>query len=196
VANQVINAAHQRTADAITAAAVRLLAERSDASMDEIAQAAGVGRATLYRYFPTREGLVASLRHAAVEDLRQRLADAGLEQCAVEEAVARVVRAVLTGGMRWAFLTRERPAPDESHAGPVVVFIRNVLERGVREGLLRPDLTLDVQLVLFRHGLSAGIELITSGGRGFEETAAAVTAFALDGLGSPSHAASTSERRV
>jgi len=42
-------------------AAVRLLGERPDASMQEVADASGVGRTTVYRHFPNREELVRGL---------------------------------------------------------------------------------------------------------------------------------------
>ena len=49
----------QRNRDALVAAAERVMGRRGlDAPLDEIAMAAGVGNATLYRHFPTRRDLV------------------------------------------------------------------------------------------------------------------------------------------
>ncbi|MEV0347284.1 helix-turn-helix domain-containing protein [Nonomuraea sp. NPDC050680] len=42
----------RRTRSAILDATARVLGRRSDAAMAEIADEAGVGRATLYRHFP------------------------------------------------------------------------------------------------------------------------------------------------
>jgi AcrR family transcriptional regulator len=64
----------RRNRDAVLAAAVRVLAERPEASMREIAEASGFGRTTLYRHFPHRDDLVRALygrvfetAHAIVE---------------------------------------------------------------------------------------------------------------------------------
>jgi hypothetical protein len=46
---------------AIRGAAARVPGRRPDAAMAEIADDAGVGRATLYRHFPTRESLPQSV---------------------------------------------------------------------------------------------------------------------------------------
>ncbi|MET0193174.1 MAG: TetR/AcrR family transcriptional regulator [Hyphomicrobiaceae bacterium] len=52
----------QRNRDMILEAAHRILVEKgATASLDEIAQAAGVGNGTLYRHFPTRVALVAEV---------------------------------------------------------------------------------------------------------------------------------------
>jgi AcrR family transcriptional regulator len=48
--------AHNR--EAILAAALGALTESADASLNSIAKRAGVANATLYRHFPTREGLI------------------------------------------------------------------------------------------------------------------------------------------
>jgi serine phosphatase RsbU (regulator of sigma subunit) len=49
-------------------AARRLLAENGDASMREIAEAAGLGRATVHRHFATREDLMDAVRQQARDD--------------------------------------------------------------------------------------------------------------------------------
>ncbi|GAA1251847.1 TetR/AcrR family transcriptional regulator [Oryzihumus leptocrescens] len=53
--------------------ATSLFAERGvEASLDDIAKAAGVGIGTLYRHFPTREDLVLAVYGAQIEALDQR----------------------------------------------------------------------------------------------------------------------------
>ena len=51
----------RRNRAAVMEAGARLLADRPMASMQEIADASGVGRTTVYRHFPAREDLVAAL---------------------------------------------------------------------------------------------------------------------------------------
>ena len=55
------------TPDAVADAAARLLAARPAASMAEVAAAAGISRATLFRRYPSRAVLVAELGRRAVE---------------------------------------------------------------------------------------------------------------------------------
>ena len=49
-------------------AARRLLADNGDASARSIADAAGVGRGTLHRHFPTRDELMEAVRRQARDD--------------------------------------------------------------------------------------------------------------------------------
>ncbi|MFI6149179.1 TetR/AcrR family transcriptional regulator [Streptomyces sp. NPDC051109] len=61
----------QRNRDKILAAAVRVFTEEGlDAHLERIARAAGVGTATLYRNFPTREALVEAAYRNEVAQLR------------------------------------------------------------------------------------------------------------------------------
>ena len=54
---------------ALLGAARRLLAEDGSATMAEIAKAAGVGRGTAYRHFPTRERLIEAVRRQSRDDV-------------------------------------------------------------------------------------------------------------------------------
>ena len=57
----------RRNRDQILDAAASLLARRPDASIGEIAEQAGLGRATVYRHFPD----VAAIHHALREEARE-----------------------------------------------------------------------------------------------------------------------------
>ena len=58
---------YDRTAAAILDAAAHVLAERgAGANMAEVAAASGVSRATLYRYYPSREALLEALAAQAL----------------------------------------------------------------------------------------------------------------------------------
>ncbi|MFE6049339.1 TetR/AcrR family transcriptional regulator [Kitasatospora sp. NPDC056446] len=73
----------QRNRDALLAAALDVFAELGlDAPIDLIARRAGVGNATLYRHFPTREALIGEV-FASAADL---IVEAGEEALATEDA--------------------------------------------------------------------------------------------------------------
>src|ERR1700722_16851223 len=95
-------ALRDRTAAAIIDSAATLLAERGEAaSMEEIASAAGIGRATLYRYFPNREELLNAMAAASVQELAARIEEANLEAVPFTEAVARLARALHPTGSQF-----------------------------------------------------------------------------------------------
>src|SRR5258705_242033 len=70
----------QRNHDAVLAAAKAVFAQAgTDAPMEDVARAAGVGKGTLYRRFPTREHLFAAILQDRVDELdasAQRALDA------------------------------------------------------------------------------------------------------------------------
>ena len=60
----------QRNHDAVLAAARAVFAQAGiDAPMEDVARAAGVGKGTLYRRFPTREHLFAAILQDRVDEL-------------------------------------------------------------------------------------------------------------------------------
>jgi len=175
---------HVRTA--ILDAAARVLAGGDEASMAAIADAAGVSRATLYRYFPSRTELLHGLTEAAITDLGSRLTDADLALVPVREGIARVSRAFLAAGTRYAALVHTG-GKSEGQSGEldrvVVRPVRELLARGVEDGSLRRDLSPEVLLEVFACLLEHGLRLVLAGRLGVEQAGATVVTVFLDGSG-------------
>jgi TetR/AcrR family transcriptional regulator, mexCD-oprJ operon repressor len=169
------------TSAAILESAAHLLADR-DASMGEIAAAAGVGRATLYRHYPTREALLTALAEQALEEVATRIADAGLDRVSVPEALERLARAVVAVGDRYTILVRERVKPHDPEAKRRLVDpMRALFERGVADGTLRADLSADAQLQLFASAITGALQAGLQRELGLEHAAATVTSYFLQG---------------
>lgn len=167
---------------AILETALHVLSKRGDASMGDIAAAAGVARATLYRYYPTREVLLQALASEALEQIAAKVADAGLSHAPVGQALERLFRAFLAVGDRYTAILRAhvKPNPDEAErlvGGPVL----SVFQRGIDEGFLRDDFEVDVLMELFFSLGAAAIETGTQRTLGIEQTAASLASFFLDG---------------
>jgi AcrR family transcriptional regulator len=125
----------RRSATAILAAAVALLGHRPDASMEEIAAAAGVSRQTIYAHFQSREALlVAATRHVTAQ-VASELDGLDLDRGDAVDALGRWVDAA------WALLERYpvllSPAivsggdDPESHE-PITGGLLGLIERGRR----------------------------------------------------------------
>lgn len=173
-----------RTEAAILGAAAHLVAEAgAAASMADVAAAAGVGRATLYRYFPSREDLLKALAGHAIAEAGARIAEAGLDHVSVEESLARIVRALVTVGDRYAVLAAEQIKPNQRESERLLAQpIRAVFARGIKEGVLRDDISLDALLAFFGGAVGVAIKLTGSRQLGLEDAAAAATTLFLDGV--------------
>src|SRR6202023_1196209 len=172
-----------RTAAAILDAAAHVFSEQGTAAnLADVATAAGVSRATLYRYYPNREALLKALGAHALNELANRLNDAGLERATLKEAIERLARALVAVGDRYAVLAGEQCPPDRADSERLVAApMRAVFERGIASGLLRHDLTADVLLELFAGTIMAAIKLTQRHQLGAEEASAAAAAVFLDG---------------
>lgn len=174
---------HDRTAAAILDAAAHVLSEHGAGSnMAEVAAAAGVSRATLYRYFPHREALLDALAAQALADGAAHLADAGLERAPVEEAIERIVRAIVAVGDRYSVIVSEHVKFDQAEADRLLgTPMRAVFARGVESGLFREDVPVDVLLEIFGGAILAAVKLTRRGRLGREEASAAAASVFLDG---------------
>jgi AcrR family transcriptional regulator len=178
-------ALRDRTAAAIIDSAAAIMAEQGDAaSMNKIADAAGVSRATLYRYFPSRQALLHAMATTSIQDLAARIADADLQGIPVEQAVARLVRGFIAVGSKYTALangdhqrTGDHPQAETLLTEPV----RALFRRGIADGSLRAGVAPELLTNLFSGLIKAALEMTTSGRVGTEEASAAVISVFLDG---------------
>ena len=174
-------ALQERVTAAILEAAARVLATGGEqASMNDVAAAAGVARATLYRYFPSRQALLDELARVAAEEAGARLASARVGELAAEEGVRRAVRALIEAGDPFTVIARERVRPDpEQFEQRVLEPLRRLFERAQGAGEIREDIPktwlTDALVGLVVSVLSSRPVL------GREDTIAVVSALFLDG---------------
>jgi TetR/AcrR family transcriptional repressor of mexCD-oprJ operon len=148
--------------------------------MSDVAAAAGVARATLYRYFATRAVLLDELARLAVARAGDRLASARVDEVGAAEGVARAVRAMIDVGDLFVVLARERVRPDaDAYDRTLLAPLRRLVERGQKAGELRGDIPapwLSESLV----GLVVAV-LSARPASGREDAAAAATSLFLEG---------------
>ncbi|MET7358405.1 helix-turn-helix domain-containing protein [Streptomyces sp. NPDC005562] len=126
----------QRNRAAVLSAAVRVLAERPEASMLEIASAAGVTRQTAYVHFGTREGLLASVRDELSRRAFAVLDAAALEAGTATEALGRFLDAAGTLLAEQAAFDHagSEPEADASRHVPVEQRLEALIRRGRKSG--------------------------------------------------------------
>ncbi len=172
-------ALQQRVADAVLEGAARTLASQGPAaSMSDVAAAAGVARATVYRYFPNRQALLEELAEMALRQSRERLTDARLDQVPAREGLTRLVRALVDVGDAFIVLAREG-THREDFDRTLTTPLRALFERGQADGEFRDDLPLS-WLIEALLGLIVSVQS-PSPRRGREDTVAAITSLFLDG---------------
>jgi TetR/AcrR family transcriptional repressor of mexCD-oprJ operon len=135
-------ALQQRVAAAILEAAASVLAAHGErGSMTDVAEAAGVARATVYRYFPNRQSLLEDLAELAVRSAGKRLASARIEHVAIDEGLTRAVRALVDVGDLFTVLARgQLRAPSGELERHVRGPLRRLMERGQESGEIRGDI--------------------------------------------------------
>ncbi|MCL1900305.1 MAG: TetR/AcrR family transcriptional regulator [Promicromonosporaceae bacterium] len=133
-----------RTQAAIIAAAIASLAADPKATMGEIARAAGVGRATIHRYFPERADLLKSLVDLALRNASAAHQRARLTEGTAREAVARLCSEYAELGPLQAILMAGALPDEEMDAHPLNApqnaEVAAVLPRGHADGSLDPTL--------------------------------------------------------
>ncbi|QES16125.1 TetR family transcriptional regulator [Streptomyces venezuelae] len=126
-------------------AAAALLTRKATATMDEVARAAGIGRATLHRHFAGRDALVRALEELGLQELEAALDRAGLDDGPEDAAVRRLVAEVEHVAPLLSFLVTENQLfeGDQQNEGWALLDARvsALFRRGQESGVFRIDLT-------------------------------------------------------
>ena len=161
----------QRADRAIVAAALELMAERGvrDLRMDDVAERAGVAKATIYRRYRSKDLLVSDAVAAVVSEIA--IPDTGSTRADLLALMGQAVELYsvsLAAGLMPAVIEEARRNPplaatvrEEFLAGRRAA-LRAVLERGVQRGDLRSD--LDFELALDVLGGAIFYRLLVTGG--------------------------------
>ncbi|MGP3963055.1 TetR/AcrR family transcriptional regulator [Nonomuraea sp. 3N208] len=168
-----VRGAHGRRADArrnisvILDAALTCLARDPDASVGEIAKAAGVGRATLYGHFPSRAELVDAVFAQAVQRAERALSaidTTGDPRLALTSLIASSWR--LISEFRALLLAAERELPAErirAHHDQPLHRVQELITRGQRNGVFRRDLPASWLATTFYSMLHGAADEVTAG---------------------------------
>ncbi|HSD81095.1 MAG TPA: helix-turn-helix domain-containing protein [Solirubrobacteraceae bacterium] len=172
----------RRNLEAIIDAARRTFAKDPRASMQQVAEAAGLHRATVHRHFASRDDLLNALGARAMEESLQALRGARIEEGSAADAVRRATRAFVEITDRWQ-LGRYTAV---YHTGPAVEEMRRLMTaliaRGQREGTVRADLGDGVLTTVWAGVLSnAGVFL--EQGMSVDEAADVIATVILGGGG-------------
>lgn len=163
------------------------LAARPNATMAELAQSAGLSRATLHRRFPSREQLLAGIAEQAAVAAERAVTDAQATTGPARDACVRLVTALVPLGARFAFLLREGAWLDERPAvapgvAAVTSAINDVIHRGRRAAEFRVDMPASFQARLVLAAVLAAWEAVQAGELGRKEAPGATVAALLTGI--------------
>lgn len=151
----------RRNHERLLAAARDAFAEHGpDASLDGIAQRAGVGSGTLYRHFPTREDLMRAVYRGEIEGLCARgreLASSDSPGDALGTWLQLLADMADRRGLAAALYQRvssDPPSPFLQGAKEAMEDTAStLLERAQEAGAIRPDLTVS-ELLKLTHGIA------------------------------------------
>ncbi len=148
----------------ILEAATECLARDPDASINEIARAAGVGRVTLYGHFESRAALVSQVVDRAMTNTEAALKTIDIDGDPVD-ALGRLLDATWTLTHRYGALViagEQNLSSDqmiEAHSHPTL-RVNRLVRRGRRAGVFRTDMPLAWQVATIQsivHGASAAL---------------------------------------
>lgn len=185
--NETIEAHRSAVREAILNTTAELVAERGlrAVTMSQIAETTGIGRATLYKYYPDVEAILVAGHQRHVASHLERLAELRDQLVGAGERLAAVLEA-------YAFITYHRGRHDTElsalvHRGEhiaaaqqqLIDLFRDLLTEVAEDGNLRLDVTPDELASYCLHALSA------AGGMSSDAAVRRLVAVTLAGLRPP-----------
>jgi TetR/AcrR family transcriptional repressor of mexCD-oprJ operon len=135
----------ERSIAAILDAGLVCFSRNADASVAEVARAAGVGRVTLYGHFPSREALMDAVLAHAIRQANTVLDAEAIDHGPASDALSRLIRS------SWRVVDHHRsrlaaahrdlpPARIRQHHDQTMARVEHLIARGQDEGDFRTDL--------------------------------------------------------
>jgi len=134
----------ERHRRALLAAAADELARNPDSSMADVAQAANLTRATLYRHFSNRQTLLKAIQAEALARASETLIACRLDEGNALEVLGRVIASLGKHGMRFRIIlirASDHNARFLTQRDQVLAPLVEVIKRGQAEGDIRADLS-------------------------------------------------------
>jgi AcrR family transcriptional regulator len=181
----------ERNFAAIVDAALVAFSERPDATMADVALAAGVGRVTLYAHFPSREALLEAAVHRAVADLDAALGHDVTDDLPARDALRAVIRSswqAIDRAGRLSIAAQRTLAPERLRQmhGAVLDRLDGLVERGRADGAFRTDLPAPWMVTTIYSLFHAAAEDVGSGRLDAADAAPVLEATLLAALTAPS----------
>lgn len=141
----------------ILLAGARVLADDPGASMQQVADAALVARATAYRLYPATEALLAAISREAARDFAAALEHARAAGDGAAAVLARLIRELARIGSDYPVVLR---GPLLEDAGGLASRVDELIADGQAAGDLRNDVAADVLRHALFGALSASLRLV------------------------------------
>ncbi|MXX70722.1 MAG: TetR/AcrR family transcriptional regulator [Gemmatimonadetes bacterium] len=131
------------TRERILEAAGTALLRNPNATVDHIAAEARVGRATVFRHFGSRAGLLRALASRAIAETDRVTRQAAAHACTATDALRLVTRAVVGAGEFFRFLDSAAELQDEPEIAAAyrrqISELTDLVGAARREGFIRPE---------------------------------------------------------
>jgi len=181
--------------DRILRAAEGIFARRDfhEVQMDDVVQACGVGKGTLYRYFPSKQDLYLAVMLEGIEHLRAELeAAVGTDEPAARK-IGRIVHRTLTyfwdRRLFFALIHRNEHKADAEarawlrHRTALSRLVQETLQAAMVAGHVRPiDARIAAEMLL---GMVRGVNRYRTEDDRLEDLVAAVVGAFMHGVGTP-----------
>lgn len=172
--------------DAIIEAAFALFSKNPGAPLADVAERAGVGRATLHRHFASREDLMRALAKIASKEMDVAVETACADATSYSEVARLALQALIPLGDRHGFLALEGFADDPEM---LATFEREqqetaeMVEAAKGEGLFDTSVPTSWIVQAYDHLMYAGWESVKAGETTHEQAAALAWRTLIHGLG-------------